>query len=625
MTKKLGLAALALCVSVGLWSCNKKPTAPVFPKDDQYPPAPRELAVAVGDLKAVLTWNIDKVSTIKFYRIYRRDTTIAEFALLDTAMSRSYVDSRVRNGVKYFYQISAVNLSGLEGKRSAVATAIPNFFAIAIEAGTDYTAKRDVLITVTAPPRTELMMFSNDSLFTGSVWQRYAATAPWPLSFGDGKKNVYAKFRDVDGKESVDKVKDAIILDTTALISALTENSAGQVLMFGKRIHFTLTANEVGGNATIGIVGGPQGIQLFDDGARGDKTRGDGIYEVDYTIPQSVQVIDGKVRGFFTDRVGNVAQPLEAATQITIQKPPDAVTMFQPAPIGSQQNALRLLWSASRDTADFASYVIYRSTTRNFDPSLVPPIDNVSVMQVTSYNDLNLLPGVTYYYRVVVFDKAGLQSVPSNEVNGRTSVNQPPAAVILNTPIPIDDGTSKVQLTWSRSLDADFANYRIYRAGDAKVDSLDILLTSITNQSATLYLDAGLKAATKYFYRIYVYDQAGNATGSNVVSMTTAPNLPPIPVTLAIPTAVDTVSLRLSWSQNLDTDFASYRLFRTTVGGPAIDPAKQQPVAIINANSANTIYTDTGLRPKTRYLYQVFVYDFGGLYSGSNQVEGTTR
>jgi fibronectin type 3 domain-containing protein len=625
MTKKLGLIALLLWAGLGAWSCDKKPTNPVLPKDEQYPAAPRDLAIAVGDQKAVLTWNIDKPNTIKFYRLYRRDSTTTVFALIDTAMGRRYVDSRLRNDVKYFYQVSAVNFDGLEGRRSAAAAAIPNFFAIAIEFGADYTAKSEVQITVTAPLRTTLMMFGNDSSFTNGAWQRYSATAQWRLADGDGKKSVYAKFRDADGKESADIVKDAIILDTTALIANVTEDSKGKILMFGNRIHFTLAANEVGGNAKIGIVGGPQGVQLFDDGTHGDKKNGDGIYEADYSIPQSVQVINGKVRGFFTDRVGNVAQFLEAATLITIQKPPDAVSLSLPTPIGAQQNALRLSWSASRDTVDFVSYTIYRSLTPNFDPALIAPLENVTVMQVTTYNDVNLQPGVTYYYRIVVFDNAGLKSLPSNEVSGRTSPNLPPAAVVLNTPIPVDDGTSKAQLTWSRSLDNDFASYRIYRANNAKVDSLSILLTSITSQGTTLYVDSGLKAATKYFYRVYVYDQAGNAAGSNIVNITTAPNLPPAPVTLAIPTAVDTASLRLSWSQNLDADFASYRLFRTTPAGPPIDPAKQQPIAIINANSANTIYTDTGLRSKTKYLYQVFVYDLGGLFAGSNQVEGTTR
>jgi fibronectin type 3 domain-containing protein len=385
-------------------------------------------------------------------------------------------------------------------------------------------------------------------------------------------------------------------------------------------------ANEIGGRATINILAGTQGILLFDDGTQGDATSGDGVYEVDYRVPQELQVIQAKVRGNFVDRVGNVAETVTAATLLTIQKRPDPVTLFQPTPIGSLQNALRLTWTASKDTFDFANYSIYRSTRPNFNTlpdSLL--IDRVTLRETTSYNDLNLLPGVTYYYRIVVVDLAGLRSASSNEANARTSANLPPSAVILNTPLLAGDGSSQVQLAWSRSTDNDFASYRVYRSNTAAVDSLSFLVTAIINQSQTFYLDENLKAATKYFYRIYVYDQAGKATGSNIGNVTTAPNLPPTPVILALPAPIDTAAMSLSWSQNNDTDFAYYGIFRAKAGDPPIDPAKQPPIWISENKRTSTTYLDRGLSRNRTYVYQVFVYDNGGLYSGSNPVQGTTR
>jgi fibronectin type 3 domain-containing protein len=626
MTKKLGLAALTLWVGLGLWSCGKKPNDPVFPTADQFPPQPRDLVIGYTDREALLTWKADNPGTVTFYRIYRRDTTTSVFARIDTVMAPRYVDRGLRSDLRYFYQVSAVNAKGLESKRSAIVAVIPNTFAsIIIEAGADHVSQRLVTVKLTAPPRTALMALSNDSLFTNASWQRFETTTQWVLSFGDGTKTVYAKFRDADGNDSAQRVRDSIILDTSALIINVTENTNGQVKKAGNFIRFTLKTNETGGRATVGIVGGPQGILLFDDGTQGDQKAGDSVYEVNYLIPQDVQVIQAKVRGNFTDRVGNLAEPVMAATQITIQKPPDGVSLFSPTAVGAQQNALRLTWTASKDTFDFANYSIYRSTTPNFNPLAMAPIDRVTLMSITSYNDLNLQPGATYYYRVVVFDLAGLNSASSNEVTGRTSGNLPPAPVVLNTPLLLGDGSSQVQLSWSRSLDTDFASYRVYRSGTAKVDSISTLVTAIASQNLTLYVDENLKAATRYFYRIYVYDQAGNAAGSNVGSIITAPNLPPTPVTLALPSAIDTTSLQLSWSQNNDTDFASYRIFRAAAGAPAIDPAKQQPIAILNNNPASTLYVDRGLERRKKYTYQVFVYDKGGLYSGSNVVEGTTR
>jgi fibronectin type 3 domain-containing protein len=627
MMRKFDIAVMLLCVVCGIWGCEKKPTNPVFPKDSQFPSQPRDLIATVSDNQITLTWNIDNASAIKFYRIYRRDSTTTTFALLDTSIERRYVDSGLKSDLKYFYQVSAINTSGFEGKPSAVVSAIPNIFAsLIIESGVDYVSQPRVTINLTAPPRTALMKLSNDSLFT-NPWQSFKETVSWILSFGDGVKTVYAKFRDRDGNDDLQVVKDSIILDTTALIKEVTEDTKGQIKKAGDLVHLRLAADEIGGRATINISSGPQNILLLDDGTRGDARPNDGIYELNYTIPQNVQVIQSRVYGNFIDRVGNIATPVAAATQITIQKPPNPVTMFQPAPVGSQQNALRLTWSASKDTFDFANYSIYRSPTPmpNLDPLNVAPIDRVTIREVTTYTDLSLQAGATYYYRVVVFDLAGLHSDLSNEVGARTTANSPPNAVILNSPLLVGDGSSQVQLTWSRSTDNDFASYRVYRSNTAVVDSLSFLATALTNQNQTVYVDENLKAATKYFYRIYVYDQAGNATGSNIGNVTTAPNLPPTPVTLALPAAVDTAALSLSWSQNNDTDFASYRIFRANSGGPSIDPAKQQPIAILNSNRSNTTYLDRGLNRNKTYTYQVFVYDNGGLYSGSNPVQGTTR
>ncbi|MGH7453219.1 MAG: fibronectin type III domain-containing protein, partial [bacterium] len=261
MTKNLGLAALMLWVGLGLWSCGKKPNNPVFPTDDQFPPQPRDLVIAYTDREAMLTWKSDNPGAVAFYRIYRRDTTTTVFARLDTAMAPRYVDRGLRSDLRYFYQVSAVNAKGLESKRSVIVAVIPNTFAsIIIEAGADHVSQRLVTVKLTAPPRTALMALSNDSLFTNSSWQRFETSVEWVLSFGDGTKTVYAKFRDADGNDSAQRVRDSIILDTTALITNVTENTNGQVKKAGNSIRFTLKTNETGGRATVGIVGGPQGI-----------------------------------------------------------------------------------------------------------------------------------------------------------------------------------------------------------------------------------------------------------------------------------------------------------------------------------------------------------------------------
>ncbi|KAA0227219.1 hypothetical protein KJ068_25910 [bacterium] len=637
---KTSLCAAIILSGLMLGSCSKKPTGPDNAGD--FPVAPTDLTIALGDRQISLAWRLTNLARVKSFRIYRFDSSQValassnpgerRFILLDTTRAQTYVDRTVKNGVTYFYQISAVSTKGYEGPRSTEISGKPNVFGIRIAGGVTATRNTTITLNLTAPSTTVLMKVSNDTSFSRISWQPFQATVNWTLTPGDGQKIVYVKLRDRDGSESNALASDPIILDTTALITNVTENTGGVAKQSGETIHFRLTANEPDGRAVIDIVNAVQDILLFDDGTNNDKVANDGIYEGDFRIPGDIEIAQAKIRGRFTDRVGNVATAFTAATQVTILKAPDPVFLFAPATTGSQGNILRLTWSVSQE-ADFSNYAIYRSRTKNFNPNASSLIDHVTVQQTTSYNDANLQPGVTYYYQVVVNDVAGLSSTPSNEVEGKISPDVPPSAVTLNTPLLVGDGTNQVQLTWSQSSDRDFASYRIYRSATPRVDSLSTLVASVVNIASNVFTDQGLNAATTYYYRVYVYDQGRNATGSNIESVTTAQNTPPFPVTLAQPAIIDTSSLRLSWSQSLDADFASYRIFRSETPGVTNGTRGKDTqgndidvlVYIINTNPVTTTFTDTGLLATKTYYYRVFVYDRGNLSSGSNEVKARIR
>lgn len=619
MNVKRSFLAAVLLVCAALVSCSKKPTAPnTNPKD--FPGQPFGLILAVGDQQVELTWAIDNPAKVKNYRIYRRDTTATVYLLIDSTAAQRYVDRLVRNGQTYVYQISAVSKTGAEGLRSSAAAATPNLYALRINTGLDYTNNVLVSLFIKAPASTELMLIGNDSLFTGSSWRPFESSIQWTLISGDGKKTVYAKFRDRDGNETKLLVRAQIILDTIALIQKLTESTNGKATQSDSIIHFVMQTNEAGGAASVSIDGGPQNIVLFDNGTNGDKFRDDGFYELDYRVPDDVEVTQARVRGNFIDRIGNSAVSATAATKITILKAPEPVNLFQPTAVGSQQNTLRFSWTASNES-DFANYSIYRSTTPNFVATQAVLLDRVTVQSTTTYNDVGVTAGVDYYYQIRVFDTSGLSSKPSNEVSGRVSANQPPSPVTLSLPQLLGDGTSQVQLNWSRSIDDDFAGYRILRATKQPLDPQAPPIAFITDPNATVFVDNTVSANTAYFYQVYVFDQGGKSSGSNVAGVTTARNQPPQPVTLATPAVLDTSTLRLSWSQSTDGDYASYRIYRSRTPGII---ENQPPIHIINAVTTTT-YTDLGLDRSTTYYYRVFVYDRGGLSAGSNEVTATTR
>jgi YVTN family beta-propeller protein len=103
------------------------------------------------------------------------------------------------------------------------------------------------------------------------------------------------------------------------------------------------------------------------------------------------------------------------------------------------------------------------------------------------------------------------------------TINGPPPPVLLSTPSGADVTSSTVTLNWSQSAAADFNRYRVFRSQSAGVDTLDSAVGSpITNPAVTTITDTdpSLQPGQTYFYRVFVWDDLGLATGSNEVSAT---------------------------------------------------------------------------------------------------------
>ena len=122
-----------------------------------------------------------------------------------------------------------------------------------------------------------------------------------------------------------------------------------------------------------------------------------------------------------------------------------------------------------------------------------------------------------------------------------------------------------------------------------------------------------------YSYYIWADDISGNQNKSAVYMFEIyASNLQPTAVVLNPPTDITTNSIQLSWSQNTDSDFSNYTIYQSASSGVLGDIIK-----VITSN-ATTSCTVTGLTPSTTYYFTVRVYDIGGLYNDSNQVNETT-
>jgi hypothetical protein len=434
-------------------------------------PAPEGLKAGVTDGTVRLEWR--SVPVADRYRVYRTTIFLEEPTRIAEIVDTTYTDTDLVNGRAYYYSVSTVTGDNVEGRRSDGIVAVPSIHTVMINSGLEFTNDRDVVLSLTAPPTTSLMMIGRDPDLTGGIWETFSATRSWRLSEGDGEKYVYASFQDEGGAISP-VVSANIILDTHAAILQVSVDAETPIPPGGSAIFgMDVDGEETGGEAWIRIGGTSLQIILFDEG--------DGIYTADYTFPVSIRGTDLTVTGYFIDQAGNQAVPFEMEGTISFTDPPPPVNLI--GATDSTVSSITLLWETYSGN-HFQSYRLYRDSLSGVDnlDRLVTTIYNENQ---PNYTDNGLIEGKTY---------DSLSAI----------------------------GDYRLTLTWSRNNNTDFESYRIYRTEDIPGVTLElpsVLIGTITESEITHFDDNGIdNMVHTYYYRVYVFDSSGKYSRSNEMS-----------------------------------------------------------------------------------------------------------
>ena len=180
-----------------------------------YPPTDLT-ATAISDSRINLNWTAPTSGTIDYYKVYRGGFSVGSSTIT------SYSDTGLSALTTYTYNVSTVNLAGVEGPQSSPAEAttlaasteteeeegggpsLPpappeiNLDSLIINNGAKYTDSLDVVLKLSAKNAFQVAV-SNSLDFSGIAWERYEETREWTLEQGEGEKIVYVKFRSEKG------------------------------------------------------------------------------------------------------------------------------------------------------------------------------------------------------------------------------------------------------------------------------------------------------------------------------------------------------------------------------------------------------------------------------------------
>jgi chitodextrinase len=200
------------------------------------------------------------------------------------------------------------------------------------------------------------------------------------------------------------------------------------------------------------------------------------------------------------DAAGNStnSNTLSITTMSNDIQPPSAPVLTSSS---RTQTSINLSWTAATDNIGVTGYDVFVGGIKN----------NTSLLTGLTYTVSGLTASTSYSVYVVARDAAGNRT-NSNTLSVTTLSNdtQAPSAPVLSSSGKTE---TSISLSWTAATDnVGVSGYDVFVGG---VKNNASILTSLT------YTVSGLTAATAYSIYVVARDQAGNATSSNTLSIST--------------------------------------------------------------------------------------------------------
>ena len=434
--------------------------------------------------KPMLTW--DAVDGATSYRVYRATSQNGPYRLLGSVTTTTYVNTGAKDGVTYYYKVTAVNDSGesafsntVSGQNKAV-TSKPA--APVVKIGNSATSGKPMLTWNAVSGATSYKVYRATSQNgTYSLLGSVTTTTYVNTGAKDGVTYYYKVTAVNDSGES------AFSNTVSGQNKAVTPKPAAPVVKIG---HSSTSGKPM---LTWNAVSGATSYKVY------RATSQNGTYSLLGSVTTTTYVNTGAKDGVtYYYKVTAVNDSGESAFSNTVSGQNKAVTPKPAAPVvkighSASSGKPMLTWNAVDGAA---SYKVYRATAKNGAYSVI------NTTNALTYTNTGAALGTTYYYKVEALNAAGKSMGFSAIVEGKVA----PVLAVGYSSV-----SGKPQLTWKAVPGA--TEYQVYRSTQQNSG-----YTKINTTTATSYVNTGAKANTTYYYRIVAVKGTAVSDFSNIVS-----------------------------------------------------------------------------------------------------------
>ena len=434
--------------------------------------------------KPMLTW--DAVDGATSYKVYRATSQNGTYSLLGSVTTTTYVNTGAKDGVTYYYKVTAVNDSGesaysniVSGQNKAVT---PKPSAPVVKIGNSATSGKPMLTWNAVSGATSYKVYRATSQNgTYSLLGSVTTTTYVNTGAKDGVTYYYKVTAVNDSGES------AYSNIVSGQNKAVTPKPAAPVVKIGN------SASSGKPMLTWNAVSGATSYKVY------RATSQNGTYSLLGTVTTTSYINTGAKDGVtYYYKVKAVNSAGESAYSNIVSGQNKAVTPKPAAPVvkighSATSGKPMLTWNAVDGAA---SYKVYRATAKNGAYSVI------NTTHALTYTNTGAALGTTYYYKVEALDAAGKSLGFSDVVEGKVA----PVLAVGYSSV-----SGKPQLTWKAVPGA--TEYQVYRSTQQNSG-----YTKINTTTATSYVNTGAKANTTYYYKIVAVKGTAVSDFSNIVS-----------------------------------------------------------------------------------------------------------
>jgi fibronectin type 3 domain-containing protein len=584
--------------------------SPVMVQKEEVSPCPAQpggLQARGGSQKVVLTWQPNKESNLRGYKVFRGTTPMGPFSKVASVTKNTFTDTDLENNRIYYYKIQTFNEEGKESPASTVIaaeTAPSPFSPIILDAtplvagirlrwttnpqkGDDGTEVKGFKISRATEPEGEYLWVASVSLESEKESQLRLKQLEYEDSgLADGAKYYYrlTAFNNKGIESDFSSTLEGSTVSRPAGLQAVGDMIREIHLQWhptpfseveGYRLYRNTSPE--GTFERIGEVQGPKKDSYVDEQNLGDAT----TYYYRMTV---------------YDDAGRETGLSEIASTTTRGKPPTPEGL---AAQSSLVKEVKLSWKI-RPEKEVKGYYIFWNDAESGEFKQIGKVKGREKTTFLDKGDRNrpLDDNATYYYMITSYNKVDVNSDPCSLVSATTKPR--PAAP---TGLSAQGGLpGKVVLAWNPNPETDIKYYHLHRkrSGD-KFKEVEKLPAD-----KTLYEDVKLDHGTTYVYRLQVEDEDKLLSDfSETLEATTKP-LPKAPIGLAVKPLAN--GFELKWKPNPEPDIANYKIYLRSF---FMDKE-------IGSTDKVEFTTDT-LKPDDEYSISVTAIDKDGLESEKSE------